>query len=354
MKKFLLLTLLISLQFFITGCELFQDSNPAETSKELPCGSPGLGKESTDKIMTQQNLMTTDLVTEICDEYIKVGTLSVKNECGSCLIDIQVLECWEVLDMKVWIGKNLIDLKNLQANPANFPDYTVLSIGNGLYRVVYPYAIDWYCNDNLNIAVWAKVKNTCIEDCGEEIVNGYIGKWDFKYGSYGIEIGEVKVSVVNNYLKVEYDLDYPWTIKEANLEIEDKLSDVPASNDVPIPANFDYHHTGAYYSNNTFSIPLSLIKSNPGYICGESNLFALAHAIVKKPGKEETGWAGYQKFSNNYNKWAKYFTFKIPCGEIVECEYDSWAKGPNNQEFKDHPINIHKWGWYNKFLLLCN
>ncbi len=361
MNKLLILILVISMQFFIAGCELFEEGNPAQTSKELPCGSPALGKESTDKTMAQQDLLTTDLTAydENEHKYVKAGNVTVTTECGSCIIDAKMLDCWEVLDMKVWIGKNLLDLKAIKANPEDFPDYSFSQMGNGLYRLVYPYQMDWYCNDNLNIAVWARVKNTCDELCGIEVVNGFIGEWDLRYGAgilgFGTKCGNLKVRVVNNVLKVEYDLDYPWAIKEANLEIEGRLSDVPASNDVPIPALFDYHHTGPYWSGNTFSIPLSVIKNHPGYYCWISNLFALTHAVIKKPGKEETAWGGSLRFSLGIGKWARYFFFSIPCGDERECEFESWAKGPSNQEFHDYPLHLFlKWGWYNKFNLLCN
>lgn len=386
MKKLLLSLLIIGLQFMFTGCELFEATKPLDVVKEIPCGSPDLGKEDVSKTMVEHDLGTTDLMIQQNGNAVKIGIVKVSNQCGYCQINIKLNECWDLMDAKVWIGKNLLDLKGIQANPQSFPDYHVIPFGSRSFGITIPYQNGWLCDDNMFIAVWAKVKSTCDDKCVETQANALIGEWDLRsYSSNndnpGTKRGKVNVKVANGFLEVQYTLNpgNPY-LYEARLEIVTNLSQVPNVSGNPVTSQFDYKETDSYFNKptKTFKIPLIVLRDKTGeYQCGLTWLNALAYAkVADYPAKVDNDgkgndnnvqcttwevWAGnnngnqpnYDRFSTNPKTKARYFKFQIPCGEKI-CEFEGWGEGEANQEFIDNPLNINKWGWYFDFTLLCD
>jgi hypothetical protein len=394
MKNLLLSLLIIGLQLMFTGCELFEATKPLDVVKEVPCGSPDLGKDDVSKTMVEHDLGTTDLMIQQNGNAVKIGVVNVSNQCGYCQINIKLDECWDLMDAKVWIGEYgdvSTELKPILQGAASFPDMHVVPYGNRSYGITYPYQNGWLCDVDMYIAVWAKVKSTCDDKCVVTEANAVIGEWDLR--SYndandnpGTLRGKVNVKVANGFLEVQYiitDNFYKY-LYNAYLQIETQLSSIPNSSGQINQAKldlFDYKKTGSYYnsSTKTFKIPLSVLKTNTGdYTCGSTWLYAVANATLSSdpsmidPGNDKGNdnniqcyymevWAGnnngnqpnYDRFSTSPKTIPRYFKFQIPCGE-KDCEFEGWGKGEANQEFQDNPLNLNKWGWYFDFTLLCN
>lgn len=357
MKSIIISILIIGMQFVFTGCELFEATKPAEVVKTVPCGSPDLGKDKTEKIMVQHDLKITDFKVSIDGEIVKAGEIEIKNDCGYCTIDLNLYSCWEMKDMKVWIGKDLLDLKAIQANPELFPNYYVRPMGNNVFRVDYPYQTGWLCNDELFVTVWAQVEDGCGEYCGEGTGSAQIGTWNLIYGpkDHQVDVGGVKLEVVDGFLEVTYLLDAGWTLDEAHLELTVDLGEIPNN---PAPGQFDFtQNDNDYYSNGKFRIPLNelddYLKDNAAYnyVCGETKIYAFIHGTAHKGQQSETVWGGNKLWTNNK---AMYLEFVIPCSEENNCVFDGWGEGTQAQEFPDNPLNLDKWGWFFDFTLICN
>ncbi len=344
----------LGIQLFITGCDMLQDSNtnPVDMAKKTPCMEEVKNGNSETQAWTPG--ITTDLTVNVNNENVKIADVTVYTICGGCWVYVSnVATCWELKDIKIWIGKDINALKAINADPSQFPDLEVHSVDVGTNYIVFPYETGWYCGDMLNYAVWANAKDTCDTDCGqEETVTAVIGTWQLLASQTGFDVGDVKFSVSDGSLVVQYIMQNGWSLNEAHLELVTDLDDVPvAGNHKPIPGQFDYHHTdNDYFHDNTFTIPLSELQDRLNYVCNEDWIYALAHATVKKGYSSETAWAGDRNWG--HNTWVKYLKFKMPCTTVHSCEYDAWGKGTDNQEFRD--INVTKFGWYFQCPIICD
>ncbi len=357
MKKLLIALMIFGIQLFVTGCDMLTDgtTSPVDMAKKTPCMEEV--KNGNARTQSWTPGITTDLTVKVNGENVKIADVTVYTICGGCWVYVtNVASCWELKDIRIWIGKNISSLKSINADPSQFPDLEIHSVEVGSNYIVFPYETDWYCGDMLNYAVWANAKDTCNEDCGQEIpVNAVIGNWALT-SENGNNRGSVNVLVNNGNLIVKYNLISGWNIQDAHLEIEKSISSVPVNggNHLPNVSLFDYNHTSAYYNSTTktFTIPLSVLNNRLHYVCGQDWLYTLVHATIKKNHTTESIWGGEIDWNFGCVYPVKYLKFKMPCPTYTSCEYDAWGKGTDDQEFRD--INVQKFGWYFQCPIVCD
>ncbi len=288
---------------------------------------------------------STTLKTLVGGDYIEVGGVSVyRFDDGFHFNVTEYTECYEILEIKAWVGNELTDLASIQANPDMFPDRYVETIYDGSYNIVVPYDESWTCENSIYTAVFAKVRNTCNSGSGEETTVAIAGE-EILWAGKKINAGKVIYKVENGYLELTYSLLPGWELMDAHLMATDGLDKVPkAGNGQPVPGKFTYSHESSYFNDNTFTIPVSQITSS----CNIP-LFIVAHAALKnlKTGASETAFAGGMKFDSP--RWAYYFSFDLSCGSNENFVYDAWADG---NSFSDNGI-ADKWGWFFGFLYSC-
>jgi hypothetical protein len=399
LKGLIIGVLILGLQFFFTGCELFEATKPLETTKEIPCGSPDLGKDDVSKTMVaEQQLTSTSFTINVDGSSVHAGMIYVSNICGYCQVNLKLDRCFELVDMKVWIGTDTeigTELKDILEGNASYPDLHVVPYGNNRFGIIYPYESGWICDQNMNIVVWGKVKDICGEYCEGTVVNASLGKFDLK--SYkgasnvddnGEDQGVAYVRIEGDYMIIEYDFKANGLIivdvdKTVAVKIVSDLSYVAetGSGDPDI-TKFDYNQTSPYYTLNaqknfaTFKIPLSEIqaKTSSQFTCGVTKLKVFAYAnIIKHPGQQnaeyQTVWGGFHQdrfkpwIKDQYNVVARYMDCDvIPCGSNTgggtgsgeDCIFEGYGQGSSNREFQDPPLNLDMWGWYFNFILLCD
>ncbi len=345
MKKIVLALIIIGVQFLNTGCDMLKDGdNGVAETKTVPCLEADVKDVKTETQAWNPGI-TTDLTVNVNGTNTKIADVTVYTVCGGCWVFVSnVAECWKLNDIRVWVGKNIIDLKNISANPAQFSDLDIYEVGVGTNYIIYPYQSGWYCNDNLNFAVWANAQDTCDEHCGEETpVSATLCTQNIYDNVTSQDKGDVVVKVNNSNLEVSYSFTNGYTLEYAHLEIVNNLSDIPAApiTHLPYPLLFDYHHNGSYFQNNKFVIPLSELKTKFNYQCGVTPLYLMMNIKGVKFLSYTAGYVGPTKW---YNTYGRYFQVTIPCPTVHTCDYDAWGKGTDNQKFTN--IGLSKFGWY--------
>jgi hypothetical protein len=342
MKKSLI-TAMLSIMF-LWGCDNLTE--PVDNTKINNGGNDKKGANN--EIQLEIPEYSTSLKALVDGNYVEVGGVSVyKLDNGYNINVSEYNECWKIQDINVWIGDNLEDLKAINANPAQFPDIQVESLGGGNFNIIYPFNPDWVCDKDLYVVVYASVKNEC--NCTESEAVAVTGE-QILWAGKNINAGTVKYETDGDYLKLTYNLASDWQLDEAHLYVTENFNDVPkAKNGQPIPGKFTYHHTGSYYSDGCFTIQVSEITD----AC-DIPLYVVAHAALTNlnNGTTETGFAGDKKF--NSPRWAYYFSFDLPCGGGgstggTSCVFDAYGEGSS---LKDNNIG-DSWGWFFNFVYTC-
>ena len=178
------------------GCDT--TTGPIQLNPENTSGGnshPGKGVSNE----TQINLpeYSTTLKTLVGGDYIEVGGVSVyRFDDGFHFNVTEYTECYEILEIKAWVGNELTDLASIQANPDMFPDRYVETIYDGSYNIVVPYDESWTCENSIYTAVFAKVRNTCNSGSGEETTVAIAGE-EILWAGKKINAGKVIYKVEN-------------------------------------------------------------------------------------------------------------------------------------------------------------
>ena len=112
--------------------------------------------------------------------------------------------------------------------------------------------------------------------------------------------GTVKVWDEGDTLYVLYETIEPWCMTETHLAVASSLDEIPQSNGNPVPGNFPYKNTHKCVTSFLYTIPLS------NDAC---ELYIAAHAVVKRPGSNETAWGNGVDFPGS--NWATYFIYEV-------------------------------------------
>jgi hypothetical protein len=350
--------------------------------------------------MASHELTSTSFTIQVDGSTVNAGIINVSNQCGYCMVNLNLDPCFELVDMKVWIGTDdevATELKDILEGTASYPNLLVVPFGNNIFGVTYPYESGWICNQNMNIVVWAKVKDICGKYCEGTVVNAELGKFDLKsyqdtnngQGDKGEDEGVSSVKIEGDNMVIELNLKASGNVvifdesEPIAIEIVSDLGDISTTGlSDPDITKFDYNQTSSYYSLNadkdfaTFKIPLSEIqaKTSSQFTCGVTKLKVFAYAnIIKHPGEQnaeyQAVWGGFHQdrfkpwVQGQYNVVARYMDCSvIPCGSNTgggsgsgeNCEFEGYGQGSSNREFNDPPLNLDMWGWYFNFILLCN
>ena len=107
-----------------------------------------------------------------------------------------------------------------------------------------------------------------------------IGHFDL-FAGQNVDVGRVIVSIDDDNLYVEYQLDDGWLMTASHLAVGDELSDLPVnSKGNPVPGQFPYGDSyDPAQSDAEFRIPLGELNANFGFAPGDPLVIA-AHAVV--------------------------------------------------------------------------
>ena len=119
--------------------------------------------------------------------------------------------------------------------------------------------------------------------------------------------GDVIVFVQDGNIIVNYQTQGEWKLYETQLYVG---TNAPTNS---APGQFPYKHQSlGGISSDTFVIPLTDLNGLGGGCDSnaQKTINIAAHAVVKKPGQEETGWGAGTRFDKG---WAMYFTVELRC-----------------------------------------
>lgn len=184
--------------------------------------------------------------------------------------------------------------------------------------------------------------------CGDEVISTMMtGK--------NRTSGAIKIANDNDFLYVAFEADPEYDIISSHLAVVRSLRDVPkGSEGEPAPGKFvlkRLNNKGTL--SHTYKIPLAALYVDVGRDCGNTRLFILGHAVVKKKDNtedEEAVWASGKRWVFP-SSWASYQFYKIQCSEAppppqeISCQ-PSWAFG--NRTFIDAGISADL-GWFESY-----
>jgi hypothetical protein len=140
--------------------------------------------------------------------------------------------------------------------------------------------------------------------------------------------GTVKVWDEGDSLYVLYETIEPWCMTETHLAVASSLEGIPQSNGNPVPGNFPYKNTHKCATSFLYTVPLS---------SGACELYIAAHAVVKKPGSNETAWGNGVDFPGS--NWATYFIYEISDCNITPAPTETETSTPKPPTSTETPTS---------------
>lgn len=275
----------------------------------------------------------------------KIGKVNVKDYCGGCYVDYQITnECWQLIEGKVWYGKNLQNLTAIDANPEDFP----VSIDKGK-QLNFPYDPAWFCGDPIYISVNAKVKYVC----DEENICGAASSDPIQFFSAPLiwgqrtEVGTISAAVTGENLIVKYSIAplyrYFWDFTKVRIDYASSKSGLHTMFGYPNLFSFDIQIPVNPKSDEaTVIIPLSDLEAK-GINCNQDFVMAAYAEICYI----KSVWGQGTKYGALGH--SMYFTLKYPCIETNEnCEFPAWGEATPFSDF-----GINRWGYYTQYNLQC-
>lgn len=348
MKKLITLTMSLMLTvLFVQSCNL----NQIEDLREKPCYESSVDKSGDNAQVenppTPDYPKVQDLKVryEINGDWVieTIGHVTIDDYCGGCYLRINIdSDCWQYVSGSVWYGSNPNNLIPIEGDPTQFQ---VQISGNNM-NPNFPYHHDWWCGDEIFIAVEVEVEYVCDMDICETVIASTTPFFTTDlYAGQHTDIGEIQAFILGDNLVVKYIIDNPnfdleYVHLDWAIDFDGLHTNGPGN---PQIGHFDYQ-SSASGDLHTITIPLSELQGED--IDCEVPFVMAAHAEVTGG---ETAWGLGEEFTPG-GSWAEYFTLDYPCGgdEEEDCVFSSWADGSGLAN-----LGINRWGYYFAYTLRC-